>query len=77
MCWGCWVSSVDYSSDVPLGKKYPQADGGCLPAKSANTARFLLGNLHDFDPVKDAVPYGQLPELDRYMLHRIRSVRRN
>ncbi|HBY80424.1 MAG TPA: hypothetical protein DEG47_26190, partial [Cyanobacteria bacterium UBA11148] len=42
--------------------------------KIRNTARFLLGNLHDFDPRQDAVPYAELPELDRYMLHRITEV---
>jgi isoleucyl-tRNA synthetase len=42
--------------------------------KIRNTARFLLGNLHDFDPAKHAVPYDQLPELDRYMLHRMTEV---
>jgi isoleucyl-tRNA synthetase len=34
----------------------------------------LLGNLHDFDPDKHTVPYEQLPELDRYMLHRMTEV---
>jgi isoleucyl-tRNA synthetase len=68
-----WVSSVDYSSDIRLGpnilKQLNEARG-----KIRNTAKFLLGNLHDFDPVKDAIPYEQLPELDRYMLHRITEV---
>ncbi len=68
-----WVSSVDYSADVPIGKNILKqlAD---VYRKIRNTARFLLGNLHDFDPAKDAVPYDQLPELDRYMLHRITEV---
>jgi isoleucyl-tRNA synthetase len=68
-----WVSSVDYSSDVPIGKTILKqlAD---VYRKIRNTARFLLGNLHDFDPAKDAVPYEQLPELDRYMLHRMTEV---
>jgi isoleucyl-tRNA synthetase len=68
-----WVSSVDYSSDVPLGKNIlsQMAD---VYRKIRNTARFLLGNLHDFDPAKHAVPYEQLPELDRYMLHRMTEV---
>ncbi|NET47554.1 MAG: isoleucine--tRNA ligase [Merismopedia sp. SIO2A8] len=68
-----WVSSVDYSSDVPLGKNIlkQMAD---VYRKIRNTARFLIGNLHDFDPTKDAVPYDELPELDRYMLHRITEV---
>jgi isoleucyl-tRNA synthetase len=67
------VSSVDYTSDVPLGKNILKqlAD---VRNKIRNTARFLLGNLHDFDPQKDAVPFEELPELDRYMLHRMTEV---
>jgi isoleucyl-tRNA synthetase len=68
-----WVSSVDYSSDVPLGKNILKQMSDVY-RKIRNTARFLLGNLHDFDPAKDAVPYEQLPELDRYMLHRMTEV---
>jgi isoleucyl-tRNA synthetase len=64
---------VDYTSDVPLGNTIlkQMAD---VYRKIRNTARFLLGNLHDFDPAQDAVAYGDLPELDRYMLHRITEV---
>jgi len=68
-----WVSSVDYSSDVPIGKNILKQMGE-IYRKIRNTARFLLGNLHDFDPSKNAVPYEQLPELDRYMLHRMTEV---
>jgi isoleucyl-tRNA synthetase len=42
--------------------------------KIRNTARFLIGNLHDFDPGKDAISHTDLPELDRYMLHRMTEV---
>ncbi|CDN11178.1 Isoleucyl-tRNA synthetase [Richelia intracellularis] len=71
-----WVSSVDYTSDVPLGKNIlkQMAD---VRQKIRNTARFLLGNLHDFDPAKDAVPFEKLPELDKYMLHRMTEVFRD
>jgi isoleucyl-tRNA synthetase len=68
-----WVASVDYSSDVPLTPDILKQLGD-VRGKIRNTARFLLGNLHDFDPQKDAVPYEQLPELDRYMLHRMTEV---
>lgn len=68
-----WVSSVDYSSDLPLGKNILKQTADVY-RKIRNTARFLLGNLYDFDPAKDAVPYDQLPELDRYMLHRMTEV---
>ncbi|EDZ96260.1 isoleucyl-tRNA synthetase [Limnospira maxima CS-328] len=48
-----WVSSVDYSADVPLGKNILKQMSDVY-RKIRNTARFLLGNLHDFDPAKDA-----------------------
>lgn len=68
-----WVSSVDYSSDMAIGKNILKQIADVY-RKIRNTARFLLGNLHDFDPEKDGVSYTELPELDRYMLHRITEV---
>jgi len=68
-----WVSSVDYSADVPLGKNILKQMSDVY-RKIRNTARFLLGSLHDFDPEKDAVEYDKLPDLDKYMLHRISEV---
>ena len=64
-----WVSSVDYSADVPLGPGIVKqlAD---VYRKVRNTARYLLGNLHDFDPATDAIPVAELPLLDRWMLQR-------
>lgn len=68
-----WVSSVDYSGDVRLGSNIIKqlAD---VRNKIRNTARFLLGSLHDFDPKQDGVAFDDLPDLDKYMLHRIREV---
>jgi isoleucyl-tRNA synthetase len=68
-----WVSSVDYSSDMAIGKNILKQIADVY-RKIRNTARFLLGNLHDFDPATNAVPYAELPELDRYMLHRMTEV---
>jgi isoleucyl-tRNA synthetase len=64
-----WVSSVDYSADVPLGPGIVKqlAD---VYRKVRNTARYLLGNLHDFNPSTDAIPIADLPLLDRWMLQR-------
>jgi isoleucyl-tRNA synthetase len=64
-----WVSSVDYSADVPLGPGIVKqlAD---VYRKVRNTARYLLGNLHDFNPTTDAVAIADLPLLDRWMLQR-------
>ena len=68
-----WVSSVDYSGDMRLGMRNVKQMSDVY-RKIRNTARFLLGNLYDFDPAKDAVTYDDLPELDRYMLHRMTEV---
>ena len=38
------------------------------------TMRFLLGNVHDFDPAQQAVPYSELPLTDRYLLSRFASL---
>lgn len=68
-----WVSSVDYSADVPIGAGILRqlAD---VYRKVRNTSRYLLGNLHDFNPSADAVPVAELPLLDRWMLQRTAEV---
>jgi isoleucyl-tRNA synthetase len=68
-----WVSSVDYSADVPMGKTIlgQMAD---VYRKIRNTARYLLSNLYDFDPQNHAVPYENLSEIDQYMLHRLTQI---
>jgi len=68
-----WVSSVDYSADVPLGPGILKqlAD---VYRKVRNTARYLLGNLHDFVPAEHAVAIEDLPLLDRWMLQRTASL---
>jgi isoleucyl-tRNA synthetase len=68
-----WVASVDYSSDVRVGKNIIKQTSE-MYRKVRNTARFLLGNLHDFDPKQDAVAYANLPELDKHMLDRMTQV---
>ena len=68
-----WVSSVDYSTDVTIGSSILRqlAD---VYRKVRNTARYLLGNLHDFKPEEQAVAVKDLPLLDRWMLHRTSEV---
>ncbi|MBF2016842.1 MAG: isoleucine--tRNA ligase [Rivularia sp. T60_A2020_040] len=67
-----WVSSVDYTNDVGIGKNTLKQIMD-IRNKIRNTARFLLGNLHDFNP-QDAVAFEDLPEIDKYMLHRMTEV---
>jgi len=67
-----YVSSVDYSGDVRISDLILKQQSEVY-RKIRNTARYLMANLHDFDP-KDAVAYDALPEIDRYALHRLHQV---
>jgi len=39
-----------------------------------NTCRYILGNLYDYDPEKETIPYGDLMELDRWALHQLQNL---
>ena len=64
-----WVSSVDYNVDVPIGDNILNQLSDVY-RKVRNTARYLLGNLHDFNPSQDSIPIKELPLIDRWMLNR-------
>ncbi|HVJ07654.1 MAG TPA: isoleucine--tRNA ligase [Acidisarcina sp.] len=68
-----WVGSVDFREDVAASENLMQRVADNY-RKLRNTFRFLLGNLHGFDPAKDAVPFEQMEPLDQYMLARTREV---
>ena len=62
-----WVASSDYTVDVRAGKEIFRQLSEAY-RKMRNTARFMLGNLSDFDPNRDAVADDQLFEIDRWAL---------
>eukprot|EP00878_Enallax_costatus_P016521 GHUV01017333.1.p1 GENE.GHUV01017333.1~~GHUV01017333.1.p1 ORF type:complete len:536 (+),score=175.29 GHUV01017333.1:637-2244(+) len=62
-----WVASVDYSTDVMIGSGILKQVAEAY-RKLRGTLRFLLGNLADFNPASDAVPYEQLPAVDKWLL---------
>jgi len=68
-----WVASVDYSGDVCIGDNIIKQTFESY-RKLRNTARYVIGNLYDFDPTSDLVPYDDLPKLDQYILGRLSSV---
>lgn len=61
-----WVASVDYQADCRISKDIINQNSEAY-RKIRNTFRFMLGNLFDFDPEKDAISYENLPESDQYM----------
>jgi isoleucyl-tRNA synthetase len=62
-----WVASVDFREDV-VGSEALMQRVGENYKKIRNTFRYILGNLGDFDPAADAVPFAEMEELDQYML---------
>ena len=62
-----WVASVDYASDVRVGANIIKQTFESY-RKLRNTARYLIGNLADYDPETNAVPYDDLPSMDKWML---------
>lgn len=68
-----WVASLDYRVDVRLSKDILKQLSEAY-RKIRNTARFILGNLSDFDPDRDSVEYGQFEEIDRWALIRLDDI---
>ncbi len=62
-----WVASVDFREDVRGSEDLMQRVAENY-RKIRNTFRYILGNLHQFDPARDAVPLAEMEALDRYLL---------
>jgi len=65
-----WVAAEDYRDDVKISDEILRRLADSY-RRVRNTARNLLGNLYDYDPARDAVPYDDLLELDRWALGRL------
>lgn len=68
-----WVSSADYKSDVRMSKDILKQLSEVY-RKIRNTARFLLGNLYDFNPDTDMVAYEEMNELDKWALLKLQHL---
>ncbi len=68
-----WVATGDYTQDIRISNEILTRASEAY-RKIRNTIRYLLGNLYDFDPAKDAVPLAQMEEVDRYILARYSEV---
>ncbi len=68
-----WAASVDYRNDTKIGDNIIKQLAEIFK-KTRNTARFLLGNIFDFDPAKDYVKYEDLKQIDKFALHKLNKV---
>lgn len=64
-----WVASVDYRYEITASKEI-LARASEAYRRIRNTVRFLLANMHDFDPSKDRVDDDDLLSLDRWAVDR-------
>ena len=69
-----WVAAEDYTEDVRISDDIIKRITESY-RKIRNTARYILGNLSDFDPDKDMLEYDKLMELDKNILARWQQVK--
>jgi isoleucyl-tRNA synthetase len=62
-----WVSATDYANEIAVSDEILRRMADSY-RRMRNTLRFLLGNLHGFDPARHALAPAQLLALDRWVL---------
>ena len=67
-----WVVGSDYTNDLPFGDDILKQNSDVY-RRLRNTLRFLLGNLDGFEE-SERLPVAQMPELERWVLHRLNEL---
>ena len=67
-----WVASSDYGDDLRIGKEILKTNSDAY-RRLRNTIRWMLGSLAHHRPEED-VAHADMPELERYVLHRLAAV---
>ncbi len=68
-----WVATQDYRNDTRVGDAILKQVSEAY-RRIRNTARYILGNIHDFDPATDSVADKDLLEIDRWALSRLEEL---
>ena len=68
-----WAASVDYSNEINASNELVNRMAETY-RRIRNTTRFLLANLHGFDPETDLLPTDDLLMLDRFIIAKARAV---
>ena len=72
-----WTASVDFREDVVGSETLMQRVAENYRAIRNNLFKNALGNLYDFDPQANAVPFEKLEALDQYMLRQTATLARD
>ncbi|MDF2097355.1 isoleucine--tRNA ligase [Aquibaculum arenosum] len=70
-----WVVGSDYSEDLRIGKEILKYQVDAY-RRLRNTLRYLLGGLDGFED-SERLPLEQMPELERWVLHRLAELDRS
>lgn len=70
-----WVASAEFHGDIRISEDILKQLSDAY-RRIRNTARFMLGNLHDFDPSVHSVPYEGMEEIDRWALMQLAKLSR-
>jgi isoleucyl-tRNA synthetase len=65
-----WVSSEDYRNDLKIGHDMLKQIADSY-RKIRNSMKFIIGNISDYDHAKNAVKYEELPDIDKWILHKL------
>ncbi len=68
-----WVAATDYRTELHVSDEILKRTSDAY-RRIRNTARFLLANLHGFDPVKDLVAADKMLMLDRWIVDQARQL---
>ena len=68
-----WVASQNFMEDTRCGDNLLKQVSE-MYRRIRNTFRFLVNNIHDFDPETDSVPYAEMEELDRWVVNKLRQL---
>lgn len=68
-----WAASVDYRNDIKIGNNIVGQLAEIFK-KTRNTARFMMGNIFDFNPQEDYVCYDDLKLIDKFALHKLNKL---
>jgi isoleucyl-tRNA synthetase len=63
-----WVASVDFREDVVGSERLMQSVAENYRTIRNSLFKYGLGNLFDFDPAQDALPFEKLGAIDQYVL---------
>ena len=68
-----WVAGADYNEDVRYSEEIMKGVADSY-RRFRNTFRFLLGNLYDFNEAENTVAYNDMPELEKWVLHKLHGM---